>query len=824
MLHDLRYALRTLRQNPGFALVAIISLALGIGANAAMFSFADALVFRPLPIPDPYRIVTVSSLLHGERIGAFSVYLGMSYPDYVDLRDKSQSFEQLSAAQFTQVGFTAQKGALPEMQFGELVSGNFFQVMGVEAAMGRTFRPDEDQVRGRDAVVVLGQDLWKNGLAADRDVIGKTVFLNGVPFTVVGVMPESFSGSNTFIRSTFFVPLAMVPQLSGDPKTVWLDTRAIRPLTVRGRLKRGVSLAQAKAEATVIGQQLAKAYPEADRTESLAASSHLEAALQSSPYDALLVGFLAALALMVLLIACANVMNLMLSRARARSREIAVRLAIGAGRTRLVRQLLTESLVIALLGGALGLIVAEAGVNLFSQIRIPSELPIVIDFRLDPRVLLFSLFTAVVSAILFGLVPALRSTNPALVPALKSGKAEGGRRHWFLGRNSLVIAQVAISLVLLVFATQAYRGAAILLSSPVGFRTDHLLIADFDPGLARYSPAQGLDFYQQLLQRARALSGVKSAALTQTVPMGTNSDASHIVPEGVRLPPGTETALVPSAVVSDGYFETMDIPIVEGRGFAAGDRAGSPRVAVVNEFYARKYYPNQSVLGKRLRLNSGSAPPIEIVGVAKQSKYSFIVEPPLDFVYLPYLQNWDPPKQTELTLMLETAGPPAELAAPLRSLVRSLDSTQPMFGMSTMEQFFDLRARTIMNVLLEIMLSMGLLGLALALVGLYGLMTYFVGLRQHEIGIRMAIGADQTSVLAMVLRQGLLLAGSGVVIGVLLSLVAGKPATAVIGSAGFNAPLLIGVALALLGVAALGAYVPARRASRLDPNVVLRQE
>jgi len=822
MLHDFRYALRTLRQNPGFALVAIISLALGIGANAAMFSFADALVLRPLPVPDSSGIVTALSQLRGENLGALGSYSNISYPDYVDLRDKSKSFAGLSAARFGQFGFTAQKTALPQMKFGELVTGNYFQVFGVQPALGRVFRPDEDQVRGRDAVVVLSYDLWKNELASDRDVIGKTIFLNGINFTVIGVAPESFLGSNVLIRSALFVPVAMEAVLTGDGQKTTLDQREARTFFVRGRLRPGVSVAQAAAEAHVIGQQLAGAYPATNRTVSIEVSTDQQARLRGDPIDSLLVIFLMALAGMVLLIACANVMNLMLSRARARSREIAVRLAIGAGRGRLVRQLLTESFVIALLGGAFGLLVAEAGVDVFSQIHFPSALPIVIEFRLDPRVLLFALFAAVASAIVFGLVPALHSTKPDLVPALKSGKAEGGKRRRFLGRNALVIGQVAASLVLLVFATQAYRGAGIVLGGPAGFRTDHLLIANFDPSLARYTPAQTEAFYKRLLEKARNLAGVQSATLAQDVPMGVNGGGSRIVPEGVPLPRGTEAILLQSNVVSEGYFETLGVPIVEGRGFQATDRADSPKVAVVNEVFARKYYPKQSAIGKRFRLNGPSGPLVEIVGVAKQSKYIFIVEPALNYMYLPHSQN--PVPGGGMTLLLQTAGAPAAMAGPLRDMVRTIDAGQPVFGVRTMEEFFDARAKKTVDVLLESIAGLGVLGLAIALVGLYGLMTYSVGLRQREIGIRMAIGADQRNVLALVLKQGMFLASTGVALGLLLSVAAGKPTTALIGSAGFHLPLLVTVALALFAAAMLGAYIPARRASRLDPNVVLRQE
>ena len=821
MLHDLRYALRTLRQSPGFALVAILSLALGIGANSAMFSFADALLLRPLPVPDSSGIVTVQGLMRGESFARFAAYLPLSYPDYVDLRDRSKSFAGLTAAQFGSFGFTAQKGALPQMKFGELVSGNFFSTLQVQPALGRGFRPDEDQVRGRDAVVVLGHTLWKDDFAASPDVIGRTIFLNGIAFTVIGVAPEEFAGSNGVIRSALFVPLAMGPSLGGDARESLMDQRDNRTLTVRGRLQPGVSVAQAAAEVRVIGQQLAKAYPATNRTSSLVAATDRTAKMQQDPYDTILLFFLLGLSGLVLLIACANVMNLMLSRARGRSREIAVRLAIGAGRGRLIRQLLTESLVIAVLGGAAGLFLAQAGVDFFSHLRIPSAVPIVVDVKLDTRVLLFALLASVASALIFGLAPALRTTNPELAPALKAGKGEDGKRRRLFGRNGLVVAQVAGSLVLLVFATQAYRGAAATLSAPVGFRTDHLLVASFDPSLARYTLDETREFYKKLLERARAVPGVQSAALAQAVPMSpTGGGASRIVPENVPLPPGADAILVASNNVSDGYFEAMGVPIIEGRGFRATDGPGTPRVAIVNELFAQKYYPKQSAIGKRLRVTGPDGGMVEIVGVAKRSKYFFIVEPGIEYLYLPATQT--PP--TGMTLLLQSAGPPADMAAPLRDMVRSMDPSQPVFGVSTMSEFFDQRAKNMLNMLIRIQAGLGLLGLVLALVGLYGLMTYSVGLRQREIGIRMAIGAEPSGVLKMVLKQGMLLAGVGIVIGVVLSVVAGKPFTALLETNGFNLPLLALVAAGLLAAAAFGAFIPARRASLLDPNKVLRQD
>ena len=818
MMHDLRYALRMLQRNPGFALVAIVSLALGIGANTAIFSLADYVLLPRLAVPNPSGIMVVMSQFRGESLGSIFQYSGVSNPDFEDLQKKSNSFAGLTASQYFQFGFAPDKAAQPQMKFGALVSGNFFDVLGVRPDLGRSFRPDEDNVPGRDAVVVLSHVLWETEFASDPDVVGRSIYLNGLPFTVVGVAPEPFTGPNAWLRADLYVPLAMQPALAGGSEQSELEMRGLRVLTVMGRLKPGIRSRQAATETRVIGQQLAQAYPKTNRTCSLEVMTYRQST--TIPTMVTLVLFLMGLAGVVLLIACANVMNLMLSRGSARSREIAVRLAIGAGRVRLIRQLLTESLVIAILGGALGLLLAQAGANWFSQIRVPVDVPIVVDVKLDPQVLLFALLVSVASAVLFGLAPALQSTRADLVPALKAGGAARGKRRRFLGRNALVMAQVSGSLLLLVVATQAYRGSRIMLSSPAGFRTDHILMASFNPALARDSMEQTQEFYRRLQEQARTLPGVKSAALAQAMPMVPASPAIRVIPEGVQLPTGTEAVSVFSNTVSEGYFRTLGVPLVEGREFAVTDRADSERVVIVNELFARKYYPNQDAIGKRLRLNSAEGPFAEIVGVAKQSKYVFTIEPPLEYLYLPLAQN----PAAAMTLMLETEGPSAGLTGPLRDLVRSLDSRQPIYGVRTMEEFFDVRAHKTLGLVIEAIAGLGVLGLVLALVGLYGLMTYSVSLRQREIGIRMAVGADPATVVRMVLKQGMILASSGVVIGLALSLAAAKPIAALAEGRGFNLPLVALVTLALLAMAALGAYIPARRASRVDPNTVLRQE
>jgi len=827
MLHDLRFALRTLRHNLGFAAVAIISLALGIGANAAIFSMAEYLLLRPLPVPRASEVVVVQAQFRGESNGMFQ-QAGLSYPDFMDLQRKSKSFAGLAASQYFAFGVAPDKTTLPKMKYGALVSGNFFSVLGVRPGLGRAFRADEDKVPGRDAVVVLGHDFWETEFGSSPDVIGKTLFLNGLPFTVVGVAPEPFRGPIIWLRADLYVPLAMQPALAGTSQTNELEMRGLRVLRVQGRLKPGVSVRQAAAEARVISQQLAQAYPATNRTCWLEVGTYWQTQIEQYSVPALAFLLMMMLAGVVLLIACANIMNLMLSRASARAREIALRLAVGAGRVRLIRLLLTESLVIALLGGALGLLIAQGCAYLFSRFRIPSDIPVVLDFQLDSRALLFVFLVSLASAILFGLAPALQSTRPDLLTALKSGGAAPSRHRRFLGKNVLVIAQVAGSLLLLVFATQIFRGASVLLSSPLGFRSNNVLTAGFNPTLARDSMEQTKEFYRELLDQARTLAGVKSAALSEAIPLiltaaqsqFTDLRSTQVIPEGAQLPSGKESVSLLSNIVSDGYFRTLGVPIVEGRDFLSSDQADTSRVVIVNEQFARNYYPNQDVIGKRLRLNGAGGPFAEIVGVAKQSTYLNPIEPHQEYLYLPWAQN----PAVAMTLMLETEGPPAEEAGRLRDLVRRLDANQPIFAVRTMQDVYDLTVKQRMDIIREIIGGLGFLGLALALVGLYGLMSYSVSLRQREIGIRMAIGADPAGVVKMVLKEGMVLAACGVTIGIILSLAASKLTAALPGGHAFDLALIVPVPLALLAMAALGVYLPARRASQVDPNTVLRQE
>lgn len=814
MLSDILYALRALRHHPSFALVAVLSIALGIGANSVMFSLADAVLLRPLPVPHPARVVNLRSQLHGQPPA------NMSYPDFLDFQRRSKAFAGLTAMELNTFGFAPDKQRLPEMQAGWVVSGNFFDVLEIAPRLGRTFLPDEDAVPGRDAVAVLSYDLWRNEFSSSPDVIGRSLFLNGIEFKIIGVAPESFTGVDQYFRPALYVPLMMSARLTGNTGHSWLESRDDHRLFVKGRLRPGVSAEAAGSEARVIAVALAKAYPDTNQNRSAAVRTEMQARLDTSPYDALMVAMLLGLAGIVLLIACANVANLMLSRALARSGEIAIRMAIGAGRWRLVRQLLTESLLVSLVAGGAGLFLAALCMDAIVPWRIPSEIPIEISARLDLRVALYAFCASLASCVVCGLLPAFRATQMDIESALRAGGRNIEPRRRFFGRNALVVGQVAGSLFLLVCATQLYRGISFLLSKPPGFRSDHILMASFDPTLARYDDARIQSFYKSLTERAGQLPGAVSASVAELVPMSNHPDEQLIVPEGYRLAPGTESVRVFTNVVSRDYFSTLDIPILRGRAFRSSDTAESPRVAVVNQHFARTFFPNQDPIGKRFRLWGASGPWVEIAGLARGSKYMMLMEPPLDFVYLPLTQN----HRNAMTLLVRTVGSSESLAAPLRDLVRSLDSDQPLFALRTMEQYFRDRATRLLALLTGFVGGMGLLGLILALSGIYAVMAWSVARRIREIGIRMAVGASRVNVLGLILKQGFRLSVTGIAIGIALSLAFGRALTAGMGAPSLDVPIVVVVSVALLAMAAAGAYVPARRASKLDPITVLRHE
>jgi predicted permease len=816
LVRDVRHAGRLLRRNPVFTAVAVISLALGIGANGAMFSLADELILRPLPVRDPGAVVTVTADTPDEDFGGG----GVSYPNYRDLRDGSQSFDGLVASHISRVSFARSRQTVREMRMGMLVSDNFFSVLGVQPALGRFFASEEGHVPGRDAVVVLSFNFWKNALAGDPSILDATVWMNGIDFHVIGVAPAAFTGTEPPLRPAFYAPIMMAQRLGAAPENP-LENREARSFSIKGRLKSGVSKERARAELTTFWKSLERQYPDANRNRTLAVRSELEERIRQDPWDTAILAILGALGAIVLTIACANVANLMLGRGRARSREMAMRLALGVSRSRLLRQLLTESLLLALMGLTLGLGVAYGGIRFLQTI--PTSDQIVIAPQLDQRVLIFGLLVAAASALLFGLAPARQGLNTDLVPGLKTSELGDAARQRAVGRHLLVIAQIALSMVLLVATGMLLDGFRKTLALNPGFRTDHLIMLSLDTSLVRSTPVQTHAFYRDLVDRARSLPGVASATLTSSVPFKVGDwDTAAVIPEGHQFPQGQDHASPFAAVVDEHYFGTMQIAVIRGRAFTASDGSDSRRVAIVNEEFAKTYWPNQDPIGKRIRVGDGRSPWSEVVGVTRTGKYTWVAELPMPFLYLPFAQQ----ERTRMSLLVETmAEDPAFLAAPLREVVRTLDGNQPVSDVQTYSSLYRERAIAVPLMLMQIVGTMGLLGLTLALIGLYALVAYSVARRTREIGIRMAIGAGRRDVLKMVLRQGLRLSMTGLVVGGVATVAFARLLTAALAGIGTpNPATYVVVPVVLICMTMTASYFPARRASLVDPLVALRSE
>ena len=822
---DISHGARMFAKNPGFSAIAVLSIAIGTGANCAMFSAVDALLLRPLPVPQPNEVVTVGSRFSLEDFAIFR----MSYRDYADLRDRSRSFQGLVAYSGLVAAFVADPAAaaddMPKVRLGAVATGNFFQVLGVQPELGRTFHVDEDKVRSRDAVVILGHNLWEREFASDPTVLGRRVRINGADFTVIGVVPASFTGLDQFERLEFFVPTMMWPQVNTDPEQNQLEDRNLRWMTVKGRLQPGVSLDQARNEAESIAQSLEQTYPQTNRKVQILVNTELAARIKETPPVAAISLMASILAMAVLLVSCANLAGLLLSRAPVRAREMALRLAVGAPRVRLLRQLLAENLLLAVAGGLFGLALGAGIIRFLQQIQFPSDLPFSLAFAFDGRVLAYSLAAAISSVFIFGLIPALQTLRTDLAESIKNAgaAATGRRRLW--GRNVLVSIQVAVALVLLTVAVSVYQGFDRDFGNGPGYRTDHLLLMRFDPTLAHYSPEKTRHFYQDLVDGASAVPGVKSAALTTTVPMSTSTDAAAIVPEGYRASRGgdaEENVRVHFAArVDENYFSTMAIPITHGRSFRKTDDQDAPLVAIVNQALADHYWPGEDPVGKRFRRNTHDGPWVEIIGVTPTTKYLLPIEGPTAYVYLPVRQN--PARQ--MTLVVESIGDAAALAEPLRKMVGRLDRNQPVYDVISMERFYDAHAVRVGHLMVRIVGGMGITGMLLSMVGLYGLVSYSANRRTREIGIRMALGADPPTVLRMILRQGFWLSAIGVVLGLFASRGMDTGMQAAFPAAETTEPsvYLIVVPLLLL-VTLLAAFIPARRASRVNPTVALRHD
>jgi len=803
---DLTYALRTLRNNPGFAAVTILTLALGIGANTAIFSVINAVLLRPLPFATPDQICLVS-----ERLPSFPV-LGPSYQNFQDFRDRAKSFSAMSATRITTLTLTG--SGEPERLPAQMISASMFPLLGKSARLGRTFTPEEDRAGGAP-VVVVSYGFWRRHFAASPDALGKPVTLDNQPYTVIGVLPPDFQ---------LLVPCEVYIPFEPWAKTLPDDRNWHPGITAVARLRSGVTLAQAQSEMSTIAANLAQEYPIYD-TDMGANVASMRDRLVSDIRPALLM-MLAAVGL-VLLIACGNIANLLLARATSRRQEIAVRTAMGASRSRIVRQLLTESGLLALAGAGAGIFLAWASIAWLLRIggnAVPNISPVTLDWR----VLLFAAVLAVLSGLLFGLAPALQIARVDLRSVLnEAARGSTGSRAQRQVRSALIVAEVGLALFLLVGAGLLLRSFERLANQLPGFRPENLLVADIPLSPNAYpNSVQRMEFFDRLLERLRATPGMLSVGAATTLPVTGTGSAIHFNIQGRAPKSPHDYIMMGYRPVTAGYLDTLGVPLIRGRFISPSDTETTPFVVVINQAAVRQYFPDGDPLGKHIQLGAlpdSTVPWMDVVGVVGDLKQDLAGDPKAE-MYLPVRQGDSILPVFALSVVMRTERDPLSEASALRSVVRDLNPNQPLVRVRTMEENISgsVSAPRFRATLLAIFAGAALL---LAIVGLYGLMVYSVNQRVHEIGIRMTLGADRSEVLRIILAQGLKLALAGVFVGVLASLLFSRILSGFLFGVSPTDPFtILGVAALLIFVALLASYLPARRAMRVDPMVALRYE
>ena len=829
LFKDLKFGVRGLLKRPGFTVIAVLTLALGIGANTAIFSVVNATLMRPLPVVDPDRLVFV---FNGPPGSVFS------YPDYAALRDQNNVLDGMIA--WGGITASLSNNDQPDLVNGAIVSGNFFDVIGVRAQLGRVITAEDDKTPGAHPVAVISQGLWQRRFAADPNIVGRQLLLNGNNFTVIGVLPGGFDGLQLGPVRDLYVPMMMQATMrppragySGEKNPDLLQVRNNRWLFTVGKLKPGVSPEQAQASLALIAKQLEEQH-RVNEGRGVSVSAFSEGdnpsnRQQLSSVARLLMGVVG----IVLLIACANVANLLLARSSARTKEIAVRLAIGATRWRIVRQLLTEGILLATLGGAAGLLLAWWATRSLSAAPPPQgALPLTPQFAIDLRVLLFTLGLSVLAGIVFGLAPALRASRPALVPALKDDAAAFFERtRMFSLRNLLVVTQVALSLVLLIAAGLFLRSLQQARTIDPGFDAEKIVNLPLNINLLRYTSTQGREFYKQVVERVEAIPGVESASVARVAAVSGSSSVRSLLIEGRE---GSDTQFrsdnagaasgnadsTSANVVGPRYFQTMGIGLMQGRDFNAQDDQDHPLVVIVNEAFLRRHFPSGDGLGKRLSVNGPQGPWREIVGVVRTSKYFSLGEAPTPVTYLPLQQN----HETGMNLHVRTAVDPSTVAAAIRNETQALEKNLPLGNPELMSERVanSLYAARMGAILLAVF---GGLALLLASIGLYGVMSFAVSRRTRELGIRMALGARPGDVFRLVLRQGMILVVVGLVIGLGVAwMVTRLLASFLYGVSTTDAFTFAAIPALLILVALLACYLPARRATKVEPLTALRYE
>jgi len=815
-LQDIRYGLRVLRKSPGFTAIAVITLALGIGANTTIFSMVDSFLLRPLPVREPGQITTITEMQkNGTNNNFFSV------PDYRDIRNQTADvFSNLLGYQFGMDGLNA--NGRTDRILSNYVSGNYFSMLGLQPTLGRLILPAEGEVLGADPVMVLSYSYWQTRFGGDPEIVGKKVTLDGHPVTIVGVAPKDFEGISSILRCQVFLPLGMA-FIDGYPMD-FMTNRKTQMVMLYGRLHPAVGLKAAQAKLEVVEQRLAEQDPDSHKNQSLRIFPELRARPEPDPDNTMLVlsGLFLGLATLVLLLACVNVANILLVRATVRAREMAIRAALGAGRSRLIRQLVTESVVLALAGGAAGIVIGLWGSSYVSSLNIHFDIPLRFDFSFDWRIFGFAMALALATGVIVGLIPALRASRQDLGTVLHdAGRGVIAGRHRL--RDALVIAQVGGSLMLLIIAMLFMRSLGKAQQSDLGFEPKGVINLTMDPTEVGYNEEQGRAFYKNVLERVRAMPGVESATTAAATPMGYVGGNDLVDVEGYQPPPGEGKSPLVYNIVSSQYLETMKIPLARGRMIDERDTQTSPYVAVVNQAMVKKFWANTDPIGRYFRIGSDLRHSIQVVGVVKDAHVQSMTGTINPYFYLPFEQHYS--GNSLQSLQVRTSVAPATMIPQVEHVIDSLAPTMPVFDVQTMTE-----ALNTLNGLLRFQLAaglataLGLLGLVLAVVGVYGVISYSASQRTHEIGVRMAIGAQPLDILTMVFRQGLLIVSVGLLVGIAAAFACARVLSRFLVVSATDPATYIPVAVALALVALCACYIPARRATKVDPMVALRYE
>ncbi|MEO6235475.1 MAG: ABC transporter permease [Vicinamibacterales bacterium] len=810
---DARLGMRALLKAPVFTLAVVLTLGLGIGANAAVFTIVNRLLLKPLPVREAAGLHVLGIQHQGNENPH-----NLSWLDYLDYRDRSGAFADLAAYDVDFVGLSIDKRA--ERITVSHVTNNYFSMLGVPPALGRVLQPGDSAEPGGSPIIVLGHTYWQNRFNSDASVVGRAVVVNGKPFTVAGVVPAWFEGVYALVEFDAYLPLSMV---AAEQYTTMTTKRDEHSLHVIGRLKPGLRREQAQAAVNVLASQLETQYPDSNKTVRARVIPERLARPEANSADQTPVVAAVFLVLvgLVLLVACVNVINLIMVRATVRQREIAVRAALGAARMRLIRQMLTESALLALLGGIAGAAVGRACAWLIGRVQLPGDLPFRFDLQFDWRVFGYIAAVALGSGIGVGLLPALRASKADLTSVLREGgrgTSDGRGRH--RARSALVVAQVAVSLVLLIAAGLFVRSVRSAESIDLGFDATQVLNASTDVAQQGYDEARGRAFYDELLRRTRQLPGVEAASLAYSVPLGYYNSSAYLEIEGQPPSAGARRPIAGYNAVTPEYLQTIRPRLMKGRFISPQDDARGRRVAVISEYMARAFWPNQDAIGKRFRSTDLKNAWLEVVGIVRDGKQTGLFNDPAGYFYVPLAQEY----RSLRALQLRTAGDPTALASLVQREIRALDADLPVFDVTTMERmiqgpngFFLIRMGAVFGG------ALGVLGLALALVGVYGVVSYAANQRTQEIGVRMALGAGRADILKLVLGRGLLLVAGGVGVGIVVALsVTRLLANLLFGVSPFD-PVTFTAVPVLLGLMALAAsYIPAFRATRIDPAVALR--